>query len=396
MQEHVIAEEQRKRRRFGRYAALVSVLVVSLTLAACGGDDDDSSGDATAASSSSTSTSGGVAKAAAALKQWEKTPTSIGLTEPLNGKPAPGKHVAFLGTNDPNNVKIQKRIKELAALVGWKYSLVGYDPAKPDTFQRAITTALSKKPNYLVEAGIPLTPNHIKQVKDAGAKWVLNAVAPAEVKDPVIVDTNSPAHNAVMGKMMADFFIADSKGKGVAIMEHIPSYPILGAFAESFQKEVDANCPDCKVTRVDITLPQLAAGKVPSLMVSALRKNPKANYLVFDVGPFATGITAALRAAGLQDKVKIIGEAADEGAIAGLKNGTQTAWSGFESSYSALQSMDAMLRDAEGSPVNADKLATQPTQLLTKDNIHDVVGNATTWSAPTDALEQFKKLWHLS
>ena len=104
----------------------------------------------------------------------------------------------------------------------------------------------------------------------------------------------------------------------------------------------------------DITIPDLVAGKVPSVMVSALRSNPDANYMAFDVGPFATGIDAALAAAGLSNKVKIIGEAADEAAIAALKTGKQTAWTGFDPVYSTYVMMDAMFRDSLGMPIDQE------------------------------------------
>ena len=97
----------------------------------------------------------------------------------------------MLGTNDPNNVKLQKSLKSLAALAGWNYDQVSYDPANPATFNAAIDTAITKKANYIAEAGIPLTPAMINKVKHAGAKWVLTSVHPVDVKDPVIVDANA-------------------------------------------------------------------------------------------------------------------------------------------------------------------------------------------------------------
>ena len=231
----------------------------------------------------------------------------------------------------------------------------------------------------------------IKKVQDAGAKWVLTSVHPADVKDPIIVDANAYANDELMGKVLADFFISDSKGKGNIVIEHVPAYPILGGFTDGFQAEVKALCPDCKVKIQNITIPDLAAGKVPSVMVSALRTNPDANYVGFDVGPFATGIDSALAAAGLSSKVKIIGEAADEAAIAALKAGKHTAWTGFDPVYSTYVMMDAMFRDSLGMPIDQKQAGLQTTQILTKDN----VGSATSrrWSEPKDALDQFKKLW---
>src|SRR5581483_2973012 len=139
--------------------------------------------------------------------------------------------------------------------------------------------------------------------------------------------------------------------------------------------EVKAKCPGCKTSEADITIPDLVAGKAPTTLVSALRSNPSANYLVFDDGPFADGVTSALAAAGL-DKVKVIGEAADQAGIAALKNGTEAAWTGFDPSYQAYLDMDAMFRDAEGMTVPVSQEANQPTQVLTKSNI----GSITNWS----------------
>ena len=85
-------------------------------------------------------------------------------------------------------------------------------------------------------------------------------------------------------------------------------------------------------------------------MISALKRNPSANYVVFDDGPFATGITSALAAAGLS-KIKVIGEAADSAGLAALRAGTETAWTGYSSPYATLQVVDAMFRDAEGLPI---------------------------------------------
>jgi ribose transport system substrate-binding protein len=194
-----------------------------------------------------------------------------------------------------------------------------------------------------------------------------------------------------MGKIIADYFVSDSGGKGNALIEHVPSYPILNGFTDGFTKEVKAQCSGCKTSMTNVTIPDLVAGKVPSILTSALRANSSANYLVFDDGPFADGITSALGAAGLKDKVKVIGEAADQAGIAALKNGSEAAWTGFDPAYQAYLNMDVAFRDAEGSPIPVNEEALMPTQLLTK----DTVGSTTNWTAPTDAESQFLTLWHL-
>jgi ABC-type sugar transport system substrate-binding protein len=96
----------------------------------------------------------------------------------------------------------------------------------------------------------------------------------------------------------------------------------------------------------------------------------------FDVGPFANGIDSALSAAGLSNKVKIIGQAADESALANIKSGKYGGWTGFDPVYSTYVMMDSMFRDAEGMPIEAAKAGLQPTQIIVKDN----APSTKTWS----------------
>jgi ribose transport system substrate-binding protein len=377
-----------------RWGAVIAALTASAALAACGSSSSSSSsssGSAGSTSGSGSSSNAGVAAAAAALEPYKAVPTKINIAQPLKSKPPTGKTIVFLGTNNPSNVLVQHKVQQLAALAHWNYSLVSYDPANPGTFTAAINSALAKHPQYLVEAGLPLTASQLSTVQNAGAKWVLNSVYPVTVKPPVIGVTDTYAQDKLMGKIVADYFVSDSGGKGDAVIEHVPAYPILNGFTDGFGSEVKAKCPGCKTSTVNITIPQLTAGQVAPTMVSALRSNPSANYLVFDDGPFANGIDSALAAAGLSGKVKVIGEAADDAAIASVKAGKQQAWTGFDPAYQGYLTMDMAFRDAEGMTIPVEQEGMQPTQLLTKQTVDSI----TTWSAPADAQAQFLKLWHM-
>jgi ribose transport system substrate-binding protein len=386
------------RRRIRHLAALAIAVAIAAALAACGSSSSSSS--TTSASnaadtSQGSGTSAGVATAQTKLKQYEATPTKIVQTQSLKSPPPTGKTLVMLGTTDPGNVIIQKQLAELAKLAHWNYYQVSYDPANIGTFNQAIDTALAKHPDYVAEAGLPLTAQALQKVQAAGAKWIPTAVYPVTVKPPVIAASNAYANDAEMGRVLAYFFVADSGGKGNAIIEHVPAYPILTAFTNSFTATVKSLCPSCKTETVDITIPDLAAGKIPSRMVSALRTNSDANYMVFDYGPFAEGINSALNAAGLSNKVKILGQAADQGAIGALKSGQQTAWTGFDPAYQAYAMFDSMFRDLEGLPISEAQEGLQPTQILTKDNINSVNIQNGFWSEPADAPSQFKALWHM-
>jgi ABC-type sugar transport system substrate-binding protein len=385
-------------RRIRHLAALAFAVAFATALAACGSSSSSSStGSASNAADSSqgAAASGGVATAQTKLKQYEATPTKIIQTQSLTSPPPTGKSLVMLGTTDPGNVVIQKGLAQMAKLAHWNYSQISYDPANIGTFNAAIDSALSKHPNYVAEAGLPVTAQALQKVKSAGAKWVITAVCPVTVKPPIIGASNGCLNDAEMGRVLAYYFVSDSGGKGNAIIEHVAAYPVLTAFTDAFQATVKSLCPSCKTQIVNITIPDLSAGKIPSRMVSALKTNPDANYMVFDYGPFAEGINSALNAAGLGGKVKIIGQAADTGAIAALKSGQQAAWTGFDPGYQPYAMFDAMFRDQQGLPINQTEQALQPTQILTKSNINSVNIQNGFWSEPADALTQFKALWHM-
>ena len=383
----------RIRNRATRYLALLAAVSASVGVGAIA---EGSAAASTHARSVAAMASGsGVAKAKAALAQWYAKPSSITVSTPLNSKPPAGKTLVMLGTSQVQNVQLQQTMGMLAKLVHWHYSVVSYDPANPATFESAINTAITKHANYIFEAGLPLTPQEISQVAAAKAKWVLTSVYPATVSGPVIADSNSAASDAVQGRILADYFVADSDGKGTAVIEHVPAYSILDGFTNAFVQRVRALCPACKTSMVDVTIPDLDAGKLVSEVVGALQRVPSANYVVFDDGPFADGFSSALSAAGISG-IKIMGEAGDAAGFAALKTGGDLSWTGYSVPFDSWEMMDAAFRNAEGLKVpGAD--AYQPTQLATKANAGSIqlIPSIGGWNYPSNGFAQFKKIWKL-
>ena len=87
--------------------------------------------------------------------------------------------------------------------------------------------------------------------------------------------------------------------------------------------------PGLQGKTTNITIPDLAAGKVPSIMVSALRIEPGRQLPGASTSARSRPASTPRSPRPVSDKVKIIGEAADRPAIAALKTGQQTAWTGF-------------------------------------------------------------------
>ena len=391
------SEQWRQYRR--RWVSVGSAVAACAVLAACGSSKSNSSsggsgGSSTAASSgtstgSSSGGSGVIAKNGAAYQASLKPLTKINVSTPLKSPAPHGKTLITLGTSNPQNVQIQHEFESIGKTYGWNVSAIQYDPANPQAFQQALNTALQKHPDYINESGTPLTPSQLAQVKSAGVKLIPIGVYPIKTQDPVIGDPDSYLNDVTLAKPVANYFISNSQGKGNGLFVRVPAYPILDGFTNTFMNMVKTDCPACKLKVVALTLPQIGNGQENSIVTAALRSDPDAKYVIYDDGSWADGIVSSLNAAGLSGKVQIIGEAPNQDEMAQTRLGKETLWTGFNAPETAMQAFDVMFRDAEGMPIpKADY--TQDTQSLTKSTI----GNATVFTAPSDALQQYEALWN--
>jgi len=337
----------------------------------------------------------GMSAAKAQLQSYTSAPTSIGSFPALKTAPPAGKTVVYLGTSEVSNVQVAAAVKQVAALAHWKYYQVSYDPANPATFLSAFNTAVAKHANYVLSTGTPLPPQIITEAKAHHIKLAVDATYPVSVSAPVIDSSDGFTQDHLMGELVADEFIVDSHGAGKAVEEAVPQYPILTAFSSGFKSTVAKDCPKCSIVMANVTIPQLAAGQLSSVVVSAVKSNPGYNYLVTDDGPFFDGIQSALSAAGISGE-KILGEAGDQTGFTALKAGTELAWTGYSVPFPAWEMMDAAFRDAEHMKVPAAD-ATQPTELVTHANAGSLklFPSLGGWNYPTDGLKQLEAVWHL-
>ena len=124
-------------------------------------------------------------------------------------------------------------------------------------------------------------------------------------------------------------------------------------------------CSDCPTDTIDIPLTSLGKD-APDRIVSYLRSHPKVNYVVLsESGSLGPGLTGALRAAGLKDKVKIVGQGGNEAVYQEVKAGDWLAVvpsALYSYDYAML---DALARKFAGVPVEE----TAPEfWLMTKEN----------------------------
>ena len=384
-----------------KIAAAVIAATSALAIAACSSSGSTSSSSSSSSSSTSSASaaassgSGGanIAAAKAYEAQFLNSPTSIGISTPLKSKPATGKLIVGLDSGLGSAVVLAKYWAQAAAALGWKYKDLN-SGGTPASQQAAMESAIQLNPAGIVTSGIP-NSTLTTQLALAASKgiWV-NSSADTSSPSGAMFDTSiaNPAQLAQWGKMVAAYVVVQSNGKAVIQDFSLPVFPILLDFDTAFVAAIKVWCPACKVTQV----PQTAAAigtTTPQAVVSAVTRAPSTNWLVFDLGDLATGVPAALSAAGLHG-LSIGGLTADTPNIAGLKNGTENVWTAYSLPIVAYRQMDSMARKFEGMPT---LIAALPTQLMTQQNVNSlVVDSQGNYVGVANFSSQFLTLWHVS
>lgn len=405
------------RRRSTRILAVVGA--ASLILAACGTSSGTSGSSISTSSGSSTSTSGSsasstsasgspstsgggggqsssmIAAAKASVAKAEQAPTQISETTPLSKTPPRGKLIAFIGGATPPDDEANAGIEGAAKLLGWNTKRLTFDAANISTFNTALLQALTLHADYVVDSGITMdqiSKSTLAQYKAANVPILAYNVTPIVQSAPYVSLVGG--RNAFLGggSVLADYFVADSNGAGKALNVNITAYPILTAYADSFDQQVKATCPSCSTVRKSVTFSDLVNGKIATNVISALRADRSIKYVVFDASSEISGLDSALTAAGITD-VKLLGFGIDPTTVKSIKSGAAKAFVAYNFRYNGWAAVDSAARLSVGDP-GVNPKSVSPSWLITSGNVGAVPSNAL-FQGPSDALKQFAALWHV-
>lgn len=350
------------------------------------------SGPGTSGSPTDSTASTAVATATAFLSKYLTAPTSLPVTTPLAAKPATGKTIVYLSCEVPQCVALADGVTSAAKAVGWQSKIITWKSVDPATLVAAMQQALEMKPApaYVVFSGLPeaVWGSKVPAFKAAGIKLIAAVLGSATLGDTVIANLLDDGDAKLQGKILADWVIVDSQGKGKVLQQDFPDFPTIAGVGTGIRDELTATCPDCAVTRLDVTGAQLASGGVTPAIISALQRDPSIGYLAASDIALAPGLPAALKAAGL-GKVKIVGGAADPTTEQTLRDGTGSAFMANDLGYVGWLAMDVALRDAAGETFQTNG-GGMPQELLTKDTIGAADAAA---DFPAGYQDMFKKLW---
>ena len=367
----------------------LSCAFAMVILSACSSSGSSASGGSASASASSPA----VKAAQATAAKWEKAPTELGVTTPLKTAPPKGKTFVWLNCELSACAQILVGVRQAASAAGWNLKVVQYQQANPATVLSAFKLALNYHPAAVGLSGLPeaVWSSIIPAYKKAGVPIVAGYVGPLAMNSTVIGNISGPPDGVETGQILANWFVADSGGKGQALNVRTDELPYLKTFSDAFQTDVQKQCSGCKVTNLDMSVADATGGKVNSAIVSDLQRNPSINYVVATEGPFIDGLPAALSAAGLSGKVKIAGENGDVENLTDVKNGTEAAFTGASLHIGGWQYLDVAIRHAEGMTFDPYD-GTQPKELLTKTV---QFSPAADYDVPANYPQQFRKLWKL-
>jgi ribose transport system substrate-binding protein len=362
----------------------------SSTPTTASGDSSTSTGSGSAAGSGSAT----VQKAQDFIKPYLTPPTQIPLTQPLKSTPVKGKTIVFLQCELAQCKGIGLGVQQAAGVVGWTFKTIPYQSTNPSTLIRAMDQALQYHPAAVAVTSPPyaLWSQEVAKYKQANVPLIPSFTGDVPINDTVIANPASTQYAQLNGQILANWFIADSSAKGNVLSASVNDFPYLAGTSNKFNSTVKSECPSCKLTTLNVSIPDVGSGAINNIIVSTLRKNPSINYVVPVDAVFAEALPPALQAAGLSGKVKVAGCCGDTTTEAGLNTGQFAAITGVNGFYAGFITVDAALRHAEGSPIPSNE-GILPVGLLVKGT---TVKPADSFQYPLDFIQQFKTLWHIS
>ena len=341
---------------------LVGAVVLGAALVALAGCGDSESSGGSAAQGGGP----GVAEAQSLAEKATTRPTSIGLEAAIGKEVPAGKKVVFISCG-VEACEIQGDIiKQGAADLGWTAEAIGTD-GSPEQLQNAFETALRQGADGIILNAVnrDAVAKQIEKAEQQGVAFVTCCSIEAE-GDGILRNVAGKENSARIGENLAAQIVADSDGTANTLFVNISAFQILQALAGQIETSYKEFCADCEYATLDI--PATSLGKdAPDRIVSYLRSHPQVNYVVLSVSnALGAGLPAALKAAGLADKVKLVGQSGDTLTFQDMAAGNIESVVPFDYYAVDYLMLDALARHFAGVPVEQ---AQPPTWIVTPDNM---------------------------
>lgn len=338
-----------------------------------------------------------VAKASPAIQSFKAPGPAV-----PNVKSLAGKTVYFVPARGvvPIFAAISEALKQSLGEAGIKLQVCDGE-ANPSTVADCFQQAINAKAGAVIVGSLPedFAPTAFKAVADAGIPLVNTLTIPAGPGDPKKVGYLTPNFIGFQA-LNADYIIADSNGMANVLYVKATDTPATKIWADAGAlAEYKKRCPKCKVTVVETNTGQLS--KLPSLVSSALIKNPNITYIQAEFDSLVQPIVTGLQSSPRRTSIKVVSM---DGTLPVLQlvkaKRNVVADYGYNLNafgwYAADQAIRMMAGQSSLSMVNFPYTRLFQYANTSRLNLTPQAQNTGEWYGSTDYQAGFKKLWGLS
>ncbi len=376
-------------------AVSCTVAVAALSLAACGSSSKTSSSSSSSSSSPAGSSSGGqsvnTAAAQTVIAPYTGHTSAFPVTEPLSKALPAGTKFAYLQCGAQSCAFAGQVLAAAVKAIGGELTSINSGSTSA-TAQAAAASVLAMKPAALILAGIDPRQygNSLQTIADAGIKIISISVSVPTKPFGITANYLGAPTFQLAGRLMADWIVVNKGAHTKAAFYSVPEITFTPIMEKAFQDELTKNCSTCQVRNVDVGVATLGTS-APQTIAADLQSHPDTNIAVFSVADLASGVPAAMSAAGLSTPTIVYSP--NPGNLVDIKNGKITVGLAVDFSVSVWVAVDVAARLIEGGqPTASEQAGEVPLEFLGQKDITFDPSHG--WASYPDYPQRFTTLWH--
>ena len=286
---------------------------------------------------------------------------------------------------------------EAARAVGWTVQM--YDgKANPKNQAAAVLDALAWGANVIIGQSLDYRSLQLplKEAKKAGVLVVSVGVGgdapnPMPVLEPgqLAWEFAVDVDNFALGAEIGNWIVKDSGGKANVIVYDDIEFDSVAVMHKGVM-DLLKKCEGCKAAEDAFTASQIATN-LGQQVVGYLRTHPDVNYVYAPYDPSAFAMAAAIRQAGMGDRVKLVSVLGDQENLDLIRKGDiQVATGAYDTSYTGYAIVDQIIRYLNKQPLFVPHNENVPFTVIDKTNVPPPGGN---YATSNGYKEKFLKLW---
>lgn len=276
---------------------------------------------------------------------------------------------------------------DLAAdALGWELRVVD-GQLDPRIQNRAISEAVDQNYDAIILSAVSVdaVAGAVQRARSEGI--VVGSWDGGNEPSPTGVSFEVDQPVAEQGINMANYMIWQSGGETRAYLTEAPEFNVVRGWIQGARETLEA-CDTCEIVREDKFTAAEAATRVPTLMVSALREDPKINTVIGAYDASMLSALPSIRSAGF-DSVRVGGFNGIAPWLQLIRGGQANATSAVPIKWGAWAAFDNVNRLLSGEDIVEQHV---PTRLITIDNIADIPQQGQ-WEGDIDYMSEYRRIW---